>query len=231
MSVRCIPISDIYAQSFAIGTQIISINVGRSKTKFLVHESILQHNVWFRACLNSGMVEQERKAIDLPDDYPEDFAIVVQWMYMKTIPSTLVAISALSAWILADKFRMHDLQNKLLDHYRAKNYELDADDGMGTVYVADPKILYDFWGQTLDASPLRQLGLDYMHYFLTQHPRQYRSSLGGKMEDDVRKMLSDPEIAYELMLKFANHGQQEVVNPCTLTGCVYHVHPDGRQCQ
>ena len=83
---------------------------------------------FFQACLNSlsGFREASENVVTFPDDDPEVFAQVMKWVYSSTVTTPTISDDdpaenftavtlLLNTYMLADKWCMEDLQNKLLD--------------------------------------------------------------------------------------------------------------------
>lgn len=76
----------------------------------------MQKSPFFEACLSSGMVEQQKNEVVLPEDSCRGFDIVADWVYNKTEWDTATMEgSMLRAYVLADKYGMPDLQNSLIN--------------------------------------------------------------------------------------------------------------------
>jgi hypothetical protein len=68
----------------------VLINVGDPATTFEVHKSILtQHSEFFRAALDGNFREAKEKAIDLKEDVPEIFRILIVWLYTRKLAESM----------------------------------------------------------------------------------------------------------------------------------------------
>ena len=72
------------------GQTFATVEVGATKTKFVVHESLLvYHSEFFRAALKGRFAEAETKTVTLEDEDEAVFELFVFWLYHKryAIPS------------------------------------------------------------------------------------------------------------------------------------------------
>lgn len=66
----------------------MTIIVGQENTSetFTVHEDLLKmYSVFFRSCLDSNFKEANAKCVELPEDEPRDFEVVVNWLYREPV--------------------------------------------------------------------------------------------------------------------------------------------------
>lgn len=174
------------------------------------------------------MREQNEKVINLPEDDPEIFSIMVEWLYTKSISRDSDELNyTTDAYVAADKYGMQDLQNALMDRLRAK-----LDKGFKAHKIASPDWVSDVWRDTMDGSKLRKLGLDYLHYCLVTKLDAYqpRSDKVQALPLQMRKFMDDGELGHALVLRFAEQGDLTIQSPMGVVGCVYHVHENGKKC-
>lgn len=60
---------------------IVTLCVGREQRLFAAHEDVLCHSPWFQAVCQGQFFESGTKRIDLPDDEPEIFSSVLEYLY------------------------------------------------------------------------------------------------------------------------------------------------------
>lgn len=60
---------------------IITLCVGREQRLFAAHEDVLCNSPWFQAVCRGQFFESGSKRIDLPDDEPEIFSSVLEYLY------------------------------------------------------------------------------------------------------------------------------------------------------
>jgi hypothetical protein len=111
----------------------ITILVGESEEKFLVHTQHLRKIDWFRKCLDAGMEGSQSKTIRLPEESPEAFRIVVQWIYradlgknnLERLVQTECHSLIIRIYGLACKYLMTEIQNAIVDFYDARDLRDD----------------------------------------------------------------------------------------------------------
>ncbi|OAP58546.1 hypothetical protein AYL99_07636 [Fonsecaea erecta] len=212
-------------RSFAACDDIVAVTVGRDKLQHLVHESVLCKSPFFDKCLHSGMREQLQKAINLPEDDPEGFAIVVEWLYSGTVPQKCGWRCLLRAYNAAQKFCMPDLQNALVDLFRTEM----------TPASLSPNWVSYIWGHTADGCQLRKLVLDIFYYHISKDPTTYRDYGVGVEEGEyyavqMERLMCKTQLAMALFWRFADRSDRPSKEPAKMKGCVYHVHEDGNKC-
>jgi hypothetical protein len=204
--------------SFA-SSAIITVTVGRDDRKrtYSLHEDVLVTKCpFFEKCLRSGMKEQVEQAVHLPEDNPEAFETVVKWMYAEKVPTSVKGNRIGHAYILANKFCMTELQNALVDRYRA----------ICKIAVINVTSVTWIWAHTPEDCKLREMSLDQLHFEILKSPSAYKNA------DHFKELMkTGGKLVTEMYWKSVH--QKETVtreNPAFLTGCVYHVHEDGKQC-
>jgi hypothetical protein len=100
---------------------MIDIYVGSERIKFVAHANILNQSSFFGRCLRSGMRETQQCFNVLPEDYPEDFAVLNDWLYSRCCPGVDDArLSAIiSVYTIANKYGIVDLGNNLINAFRS----------------------------------------------------------------------------------------------------------------
>ncbi|KIW16005.1 hypothetical protein PV08_06056 [Exophiala spinifera] len=108
--------SDEEPQSFTI-SPLVTVIVGKRRKLYKLHRAqLMDKSPFFAACLSSGMVEQQKNEVVLPEDSCRGFDIVADWVYNKSEWDTVTMEgSMLRAYVLADKYGMPSLQNALID--------------------------------------------------------------------------------------------------------------------
>lgn len=115
---------------------VATIYVGRDKVRFTVPMNLACHLCpFFRKRFSDRAKEAEDAILDLPEDDPETFAMLLQWIYQDGIaPINLSereeASSAMQThlrlYLLASRFELPSLQNETMQHIRVL-YELSRD--------------------------------------------------------------------------------------------------------
>ncbi|KAE8854608.1 hypothetical protein PTNB29_09964 [Pyrenophora teres f. teres] len=65
----------------SLGSAIITISVGREQRLFAAHEDVLSHSPWFQTLCNGQFFQTTNKRIDLPDEEPEVFSSILEYLY------------------------------------------------------------------------------------------------------------------------------------------------------
>jgi hypothetical protein len=171
---------------------------------------------FLREVSSFGYKEQVEQAVHLPEDSPEAFEIVVKWMYAEGVPTTIDDLYIGHAYILADKLCMGELQNALVDKFRATCKKA----------MINPGTVTWIWAHTPEGCKLREISLDQLHFEILRSPSKYKNT-----EQFKKLMKTDGELVTEMYWKSVH--QKETAtrkNPAFLTGCVYHIHEDGKNC-
>ncbi|KAK5456927.1 hypothetical protein LTS15_004707 [Exophiala xenobiotica] len=141
------------ATSFSFApSEIITVNVGPEKVAYDLDRGILVSKCpFFEKCLRSGMREEQEKTVNLAEELPEAFDTLVQWMYTgKIVVEPRRHILFIDAYLLADKFCTHDLQNSIMDALRQHCLK----------FVILPKALDYVWKRSTENCELRKFCFD-----------------------------------------------------------------------
>lgn len=66
----------------SLTSPIITLTVGREGRLFAAHEDVLCLSPFFAAACRGKFLEAESKRIDLPDEEPEIFSCVLEYLYV-----------------------------------------------------------------------------------------------------------------------------------------------------
>ncbi|KAF2127950.1 hypothetical protein P153DRAFT_294408 [Dothidotthia symphoricarpi CBS 119687] len=86
----------------SLGSAIITISVGREQRLFAAHEDVLSHSPWFQAACNGQFFQSSNKRIDLPDEEPEVFSSILEYLYKGDYYPRLEYNKKRSSWCLED---------------------------------------------------------------------------------------------------------------------------------
>ncbi|KAH0845580.1 hypothetical protein FOPE_12260 [Fonsecaea pedrosoi] len=229
--------------SFA-ADDIMTVIVGPNKVAHLVHESVLCKSIFFNKCLHAGMREEEEKSITLPEDDPEDFALIVQWLYSGRLPNDLKWRDMIRGYTAAVKFLMYDLQNAVVDWFRVElpPLTLDAD------------VVMHIWDSTPEGCELRRLLLDTLFHEILKTPAKFKLPPDADGDDDgqgnivrdrpvrvrtkqdgtsvavIDRVMNNPQLRLEMFWRFADPDDRPPREYFKIGGCVYHVHEDRQKC-
>ena len=106
---------------------MIKFEVGITQTTFLVHLDLLcSASPYFKAALTKGFLETHKKSMEIPEDDPDQFELLVQWLYTKKLdlpnPDTDEAheeryLQLCNLYVLTDKYRMMGMNNYIIDRF------------------------------------------------------------------------------------------------------------------
>lgn len=215
------------SSSFTAGSEVIAVIVGKgdAQIKHLVHENILRKCQFFDKCLSAGMKESQEKIITLPEDEPGAIDVVVTWLYCETLPANIDSTvgASVSYYNTADKYGLPEQQNALLDQCRT---------GWNGLTLHPLHVLM-IWKRSPEGSRLRQAALAQLRWNVVTSLTDYKGNSerawglkqllrnGGELSETLFMMMADTLV----------HGRNIALpNPSQMTGCVYHVHEDGKNC-
>jgi hypothetical protein len=70
----------------SLTSPIVTFTVGREGRLFAAHEDVLSMSPFFAAACRGQFLEAESKRIDLPDEEPEIFSCVLEYLYVRLPP-------------------------------------------------------------------------------------------------------------------------------------------------
>jgi hypothetical protein len=71
----------------SLTSPIVTFTVGKEGRLFAAHEDVLSLSPFFAAACRGQFLEAESKRIDLPDEEPEIFSCVLEYLYVRLPPS------------------------------------------------------------------------------------------------------------------------------------------------
>ncbi|ETI29477.1 hypothetical protein G647_01930 [Cladophialophora carrionii CBS 160.54] len=120
--------NDLLPPSFTTSV-IVTVHVGPKRKCFYLHRTLIcERSPFMEKCLSKNRFsEGDKNELYLPEDDPKAFAIVVDWIYRGKLPSLVPGVGGVdvldmtSAYCMADKFGMEELQNGIIDAVRASH--------------------------------------------------------------------------------------------------------------
>ncbi|KAF1914268.1 hypothetical protein BDU57DRAFT_288813 [Ampelomyces quisqualis] len=85
-----------------LGSAIITIAVGREQRLFAAHEDVLSHSPFFSDFLRAQYFQSTNKRVDLPDEEPEVFSSILEYLYKGDYSPKLEYNKKRNSWNLAD---------------------------------------------------------------------------------------------------------------------------------
>jgi len=90
---------------------IVTFTVGKEGRLFAAHEDILSLSPFFSAACRSQFLEAESKRIDLPDEEPEIFSCVLEYLYKGDYYPRLLHDKRKDSWVLEDAVNSPNPEN------------------------------------------------------------------------------------------------------------------------
>ncbi|EXJ60152.1 hypothetical protein A1O7_04304 [Cladophialophora yegresii CBS 114405] len=207
-------------------SDIISVIVGKQEVEFGIHKGILAaKSPFFEKCFGVGMKEANDNVVKLPEDDPEAFEAVVEWVYATRIPAAKPPPPLVRDYVLADKLGMTDLQNAIADTIRLKRP------------LPRPVHASWTWRITPEGCPLRELILDQLHHRIMTTPNKFKLGTTGtdaELAADLKVLIrKNHALTTALLWKTIDHNLQTgrgPLDPRKAPPCSYHIHKDGKKC-
>lgn len=193
-------------------SSIVTVIVGKEQRIYKLHRNLLvKKSPFFAKCLNSGMLEQQREEIVLPEDSSRAFDFIADWVYyekVREVKGNEGAEERIRAYVLADKYCMPELQNALLDNLA----------GFWQQKSMNPNRMKLIAELTNENCPLYKLMFAELAYDLANHPHWYRraSDIGDEDQNSnatrrpmagwpetIDELLAHPGLSSKLMWKVA----------------------------
>ncbi|KAF7192338.1 hypothetical protein HII31_06370 [Pseudocercospora fuligena] len=85
-----------------LNSAIVTIAVGKDQRLFAAHEDVLSHSPWFAEACREQFFEPGQKRIALPDEEPEIFSAVLEFLYKGDYYPRLLHDRKRNTWALED---------------------------------------------------------------------------------------------------------------------------------
>lgn len=207
---------------------MVDILVGPNKKPYRVHKDLLCAKIpYFNAMFNGGFQEATKQAATLPEDNPEVFDLLLEWVYtgrLSPVSSTNDAPVRdwrvlLELYLLAEKIVLPKLMDCTMSTIVA-SYEqsrnLPSNDRIERVYQESPP-----------QSLLRKFMVRALHYVITIS--NYR---GPKATKGFGHLLSTNEtLATDLVELMRGTRGKVTPDPRKIPICTFHVHPENEECE
>ncbi|KUJ07195.1 uncharacterized protein LY89DRAFT_601881 [Mollisia scopiformis] len=220
-----------------MGVQMVDINVGKGKaeTHFRVHKAILCAKLpYFDKMLNSGFKEGTENRVNLPEDDPDSFDLLMVWVYNDTLPplewnKSISGFTKTSNWhafnlyALADKLCLEILMDQIASSYISATLALDALPGpnyLGTIFQTLP-------GHTA----FRKYAASCLHYILHGLPKSPELMSTWPVEKLNLIMVANPNLTMEYLQLVQQHPlDTPVPDPRLPPYCKFHRHAADAPC-
>ncbi|KAH9838104.1 BTB/POZ domain [Teratosphaeria destructans] len=218
------------ATSFAqlLSGPTVEIYVGRERKCWTLHRNLLcHHSSYFETEFQGHEVPRgpDRGSLELPDDDPRGFELLVKWLYQGHLEDVSdfidderkydYAVACHKLYVLCDKFDMVQLKNLAIDQYRLGLHEAQL--------VPDAEEMDEIYRNSPHHSPFRKL-------MAKIAARQIMDPEVEKDAESYRKCFADnPDFAVEMINNIrAMSGGILFDDPTTPDDdCLYHDHIDG----
>lgn len=200
--------------------------VGKAKRKWSLHRNLLSyHSTWFQSQIAEEVKEKGGK-IELFDDDPRAFELLVKWLYQGRIDdvSTMAmdkkwdyAFACQQLYLLCEKINLPQLKNLAIDQFRRGCFEA------GLVPGAEEMV--PVYQKTQPSSPFRKL-------VSRIAARQIMDPDNERDANVYRECFSrSPDFAIDVIDAIkAGAGGILFDDPTQEDGCEYHDHPPGQRC-
>ncbi|OTA32008.1 hypothetical protein BTJ68_07321 [Hortaea werneckii EXF-2000] len=227
-------INAISARDFAelLSGPLVDIYVGPDKRHWCLHRNLLcHHSTYFETEFEGHEVPKTMKAdgqkLDLPNDDPIGFELLVKWLYQGQLENTLKgtdeqkyehAVACYKLYLLCEKFDMIKLKNLAMDLYRQGLHEAQL--------VPDADEINEIYRRAPVGSPFRRL-------MTNISARQIMDNGARKDAESYRKCFVDnPDLAVDMINAIRSmSGGMLFEDPTRASeACQYHDHDDGSSC-
>ncbi|KAI9711658.1 MAG: hypothetical protein M1812_007091 [Candelaria pacifica] len=222
-------ISELPARAFAelLSSPMVDIYVGRHKRRWALHRNLLcHHSAYFEDLLPKEPENGKELRLDLPDNDPSAFELLVKWLYQGSIDDISdmprdrkwdYAVSCQGLYVLCDKINIPQLRNIAIDQYRKGCNE--------TGLVPDPEEMEPIYRTSPPNSPFRKLVVNIAA----------RQIMDPEVEKDAAAYKccfdADPDFAVDLVNAIREGtGGKLFIDPTEGDPCAYHEHENGSTC-
>ncbi|KAF4635213.1 hypothetical protein G7Y89_g2885 [Cudoniella acicularis] len=182
-----------------IGTQMVTIIVGRSRTKFVVHKDLICHTaVFFSKAFTSAFVERDG-VMGLPEESPEAFSLFVDWLYKGVIPCVTAQAhleNLVKLYVFAEKLCLEVLANKTMDQIAMLCHFFKAAE------ISTPMVEY-IYKNTFTDSPIRLYSLRDWVYHL-----DIEGKTGVPRDKDIKGLRQLFDKAEDFFLDYFRHSRK-----------------------
>lgn len=204
----------------------MDIYVGRPKRHWSLHRNILSyHSTWFRQQIKEG-VRGKGGRVELFDDDPRAFELLVKWLYQGTIDnvSTMAmdkkwdyAFACQQLYMLCEKINLPQLKNLAIDQFRRGCFE--------AALVPGVEEMIPIYQKTPPASPFRKL--------VSQIAARQIMDPESETDSSIYRaaFATSPDFAIDVINAIKDGAGSILFNdPTEMDGCLYHDHAWGHYC-
>lgn len=208
-------------------SEIVTVYVGVKRKRFYLHrELICQRSPFMEKCLKKGRFDEGYKnELYLPEDDTKAFSIIVDWIYRTKLPLRTDAAFDLSdmssAYCMADKFGMEELQNSIMDSIRASFGRRETEacktpnfSALALTHLTGPH-----------KSPLKRFYVEHLVHHMMKHPKWYHDlKRNDSARMDLEELFKMSDLVFYIMKKVWQFTAEPWKDPALWDKCCYHVH-------
>ena len=206
---------------------IMDIYVGKSKRLWSLHSSLLcHHSSYFEDHLAEEYKKKGVGKLELQDDDPRAFELLVKWLYQGKIDDVSnmpmekkwdYAEACQKLYLLCDKIKLPQLKNSAIDQFRKGCFEAGL--------VPGPEEIQPVYASTAPSSPFRRL----------VSKIAARQIMDPESESDAGTYRTCFEANADFAVDVVNAiregaGTKLFQDPTEEGGCAYHDHENGQLC-
>lgn len=124
--------------TIAFRSGFVTVYVGPGKQEYTAHKEVLTEIKFFAACLDSGFRESKENEMSLPEEEPEIFEKILEYLYQDKIEAeqftstevsnaedsrqetdTTMLMARVRVWVAADEYCREPYQNHIMDYFAA----------------------------------------------------------------------------------------------------------------
>ena len=208
----------------------ISVGTGKEQRKWSLHRNLLNHHSEYFArrfadqaySTNGGTSSLK---LDLHEDSPAAFELLVKWLYQGSIDDVTsienerkwdYAFTCQQLYSLCERLELPRLKNVAIDQFRRGCFEAGL--------VPGPEEMAPIYETTPRGSPFRKL-------VARIAARQIMDPDNNRNADTYEKCFGNPDFAVDVVNSIREGvGGKLLLDPTELIGCEYHDHPKGSSC-
>jgi len=213
---------------------MVHLYIGKSRAHIHAHKTILCRRVkYFDTMFNGGFKEDEDNSVHFPEDDIESFDLLMEWIYTDRLrPLSIVgndeaektvSWDPIGLYILAHRFCLTKLSNRVMDSYRLLHVESNtrpSRHAISRVYSNAPV-----------GSPMRLYCVQFLGYFILKFQEEEVSSTSRMKNNDIYDLLwQNEDLGKDFIALIRGQGGKAPVDPRTLPRCLYHIHEAGESC-
>lgn len=199
-------------------SEVITVLIGKSEKKFIVHKAtICSKSPFFAAACSGKWAEGQEGIVRLPGQQSRVFAMFLHWVYTQTIDMTIVNIdlekgpsylALLQLWATAHYLQAFDLCNKVVDTMFMRHRQFPT-------FRPNEDTFQFACNNTTEESGARRLLLDLWVFGCSS---EYFEQEGPRLPSEITLAIAKKMIAGE---------QKSDCNPVKKARCYYHNHSEG----